>query len=57
MQEFDYNELMTNDTVLLDWIITVEKHGCALVKNCIQKDTSGCDLIRRIGFVKNSHYG
>ena len=57
MQEFEYEQLMKDEKSLMDWIVTVEKYGCAMVKNCPSKDTAGCELIKRVGFVKQSHYG
>ncbi|XP_042238631.1 gamma-butyrobetaine dioxygenase-like isoform X1 [Homarus americanus] len=55
--EFDYQTLMEDEKVLLDWLLTMETKGSALVKNTPNRDVAGPDLINNISFVKQSHYG
>ncbi|XP_042881672.1 gamma-butyrobetaine dioxygenase-like isoform X1 [Penaeus japonicus] len=57
MAEFDYKTLMSDDKALLDWLVTMEKKGSAMVKNAPDRDIAGPELIEHIAYVKPSHYG
>ncbi|KAK8391372.1 hypothetical protein O3P69_017167 [Scylla paramamosain] len=57
IKDFDYNTLMSNERVLLDWLLTMERKGSAMVRNVPQKDVAGQELIEHIAFVKQCHYG
>lgn len=49
--------MMKDDKVLLDWLITMEKKGSAMVKNAPDRDIAGPELIEHVAYVKPSHYG
>lgn len=57
LKNFDYKTLMSDDRELLDWLLTLERHGSALVKNTPKRDLAGTELIEHIAFVKQSHFG
>ncbi|XP_063612454.1 gamma-butyrobetaine dioxygenase-like isoform X1 [Penaeus indicus] len=57
LPEYDYVRMMKDDKVLLDWLITMEKKGSAMVKNAPDRDIAGPELIEHIAYVKPSHYG
>ncbi|XP_063867001.1 gamma-butyrobetaine dioxygenase-like isoform X1 [Scylla paramamosain] len=57
MKEYDYRTLMADDRELLDWLLTMERKGSAMVRNTPQKDIAGPELIEHIAYVKQSHYG
>ncbi|MPC28824.1 Gamma-butyrobetaine dioxygenase [Portunus trituberculatus] len=57
MRDFDYNTMMSDDRVLLDWLLTMERKGSAMVRNAPKKDVAGPELIEHIAYVKQSHYG
>ena len=57
MKDFDYKTLMSDDRELLDWLLTMERKGSAMVRNAPKKDVAGPELIEHIAYVKQSHYG
>lgn len=57
LKNFDYNTLMSDDRELLDWLLTMEQQGSAMVRNTPRKDVAGPELIEHIAYVKQSHYG
>ncbi|XP_050733899.1 gamma-butyrobetaine dioxygenase-like isoform X2 [Eriocheir sinensis] len=57
LKNFDYNTLMSDEHELLDWLLTMERQGSAMVRNTPRKDVAGPELIEHIAFVKQSHYG
>lgn len=57
LPKYTYQDLMSDDKILLDWLLNMEKTGAAIVKNTPAHDTAGCELLNHIGFVKPTHYG
>lgn len=57
LREFDYETMKKDDQVLLDWLLTMETQGSAMLKNVPNKETAGPEMIEHIAFVKQSHYG
>ncbi|KAB7495244.1 Gamma-butyrobetaine dioxygenase [Armadillidium nasatum] len=54
---FNYEDLMRNDSSLLNWLLTMEVTGATLIKNCPNDLEAGPKLSEKIGFVKMTHYG
>ncbi|XP_068241831.1 gamma-butyrobetaine dioxygenase-like [Palaemon carinicauda] len=57
LKEFDYETMKKDDKVLLEWLVTMETQGSAMLKNVPDKETAGPEMIEHIAFVKQSHYG
>lgn len=57
MKDFEYSKLMSDDRELLDWLVTMERKGSAMVRNAPKKDVAGPELIEHIAYVKQSHFG
>lgn len=57
LKNFDYETLLSNDRELLDWLLTMERKGSAMVRNTPKRDVAGPELIEHIAYVKQSHYG
>ncbi|XP_071530346.1 gamma-butyrobetaine dioxygenase-like [Panulirus ornatus] len=57
LKEFDYYTMIKDDKVLLDWLLTMERKGSAMIKNTPDRDIAGPEIIEHIAYVKQSHYG
>ncbi|XP_064120347.1 gamma-butyrobetaine dioxygenase-like isoform X1 [Macrobrachium nipponense] len=57
LREFDYEAMKRDDKVLLEWLLTMETQGSAMLKNVPDRDVAGPEMIEHIAFVKQSHYG
>ncbi|KAG0716176.1 Gamma-butyrobetaine dioxygenase [Chionoecetes opilio] len=57
MKDFDYNTMMSDDRELLDWLLTMERKGSAMLRNVPKRDVAGPEIIAHIAYVKMSHYG
>ncbi|XP_066969074.1 gamma-butyrobetaine dioxygenase-like [Macrobrachium rosenbergii] len=57
LREFDYEAMKRDDKVLLEWLLTMETRGSAMLKNVPDSDVAGPEMIEHIAFVKQSHYG
>ncbi|XP_068241833.1 gamma-butyrobetaine dioxygenase-like [Palaemon carinicauda] len=57
LREFDYESMRKDDKVLLEWLLTMETQGSAMLKNVPDKDVAGPEMIEHIAFVKQCHYG
>ncbi|KAK7086511.1 Gamma-butyrobetaine dioxygenase [Halocaridina rubra] len=57
LKEFDYESMKKDDRILLDWLLTMETKGSAMLKNVPNRDIAGPEMIEHIAFVKQSHYG
>ncbi|RXG73542.1 Gamma-butyrobetaine dioxygenase [Armadillidium vulgare] len=54
---FNYEDIMRNESSLLNWLLTMEATGATLIKNCPNDLEAGPKLSEKIGFVKMTHYG
>ncbi|XP_068228654.1 gamma-butyrobetaine dioxygenase-like [Palaemon carinicauda] len=57
IQNFDYNAILSDDKALLDWLVIMEKMGITVVKNTPQKPQASFEIINKVGFIKQTHYG
>ncbi|KAG7310302.1 hypothetical protein JYU34_003057 [Plutella xylostella] len=53
----DYNELLTSDKALHDFLHQLSVHGVALVENAPDSELALTNFISKVGFPKQTHYG
>ncbi|XP_042205656.1 gamma-butyrobetaine dioxygenase-like [Homarus americanus] len=54
---FDYEELVGDEKVLLQWLVTMEKVGVTIITNTPREPRACFNIINKVGFVKPTHYG
>ncbi|XP_076056491.1 gamma-butyrobetaine dioxygenase-like [Oratosquilla oratoria] len=57
IDRFDFEAVMTDDSTLLQWLVTQEKKGICILLNSPREPCAAMELIKRVGFVKPTHYG
>lgn len=57
LQYFDYNDVLTSDHALHDWLDTLAKYGIAILQNTPLEKDQNRKLASRVAFIKNTHYG
>lgn len=53
----DYNDILNSDTALYDWLHMLSIYGVALIQNTPRIETAVDDVVNKIGFSKQTHYG
>jgi len=53
----DFNDVMTNDKVTLQWLLQLENFGICLLENVPKHLGNVRKLIERVGFIRKTHYG
>lgn len=53
----DFNNVMNSDAGLLEWLTNMQTYGIGFVKNTPANTTDTEALIRRISFIRETHYG
>lgn len=53
----DYNEILTSDEALYDWLHKLSVYGVALIQNTPNSETAIDAVVDKIGFTKKTHYG
>jgi trimethyllysine dioxygenase len=53
----DYNRVMKGDRGVYDWLRLIYTYGFAFVKGCPPTPEATEALIRRIAFIRETHYG
>lgn len=54
---FDYNEVMTKDTSLADWLRALRDSGLTQIRNAPTREGSLDGLARRVAFIRESSFG
>lgn len=54
---FDYRSVMEEDETMLEFVVLLERYGVVLLRDASTRVGALTDLLERIGFVKNTHYG
>ncbi|XP_047520022.1 gamma-butyrobetaine dioxygenase-like [Pieris napi] len=53
----NYNEILQSDKALFQWLHNISVYGIALIQNSPNKEDALDEIISRIGFSKETHYG
>ncbi|XP_038220862.1 gamma-butyrobetaine dioxygenase-like [Zerene cesonia] len=53
----DYNKIVQSDEALYEWLYDVSVYGVALIQNTPNKENAIDNIIARVGFSKQTHYG
>lgn len=53
----EYEALVREEEVLLQWLVTLEREGVALVTNAPRQPGAALNIINKAGFIKPTHYG
>lgn len=53
----DYNQILSSDTALYDWLEKLSVYGVAIIENTPYSETALDALVAKIGFTKQTHYG
>ncbi|KAK7078956.1 Gamma-butyrobetaine dioxygenase [Halocaridina rubra] len=57
IKSFEYNAVLNDDKVLLEWLINMEKTGVTVIKNTPRKPQASFSIVNKVGFIKPTHYG
>lgn len=53
----DYNDILTNDRALYDWLHKLSVFGVALIENTPNTETASNKIVQKVAFPKQTHYG
>jgi len=53
----DFNDVMVNDEVTLQWLLQLENYGLCILENVPSHLGNVRKVIERVGFIKKTHYG
>ncbi|XP_026739149.1 gamma-butyrobetaine dioxygenase-like [Trichoplusia ni] len=53
----DYNEILSSNEALYNWLYKLSVYGVALIQNTPDSDTAIDAVVNKIGFTKRTHYG
>ncbi|XP_068626489.1 gamma-butyrobetaine dioxygenase [Battus philenor] len=56
-RKHDYSEIISSDEALLNWLKDTSVYGVSLIQNTPDNVNSIDDVVKRIGFPKQTHYG
>ncbi|XP_042873994.1 gamma-butyrobetaine dioxygenase-like isoform X2 [Penaeus japonicus] len=54
---FEFEELMEDEVTLFKWLVSLEKKGITLIKNTPKEPKACFNIVKKVGFVKPTHYG
>lgn len=57
LREFQFDELMTSNQVLYDWMKEIKALGLTLIKNAPQNEEALSQLGKRVGYLKDTNFG
>eukprot|EP00057_Strongylocentrotus_purpuratus_P008976 XP_011663450.1 PREDICTED: gamma-butyrobetaine dioxygenase [Strongylocentrotus purpuratus] len=57
LREFQFDELMTSNQVLYDWMKEIKALGLTLIKNAPQNEAALSQLGKRVGYLKDTNFG
>ena len=57
LKRFDFNDLMTSDKILLEWIIELKELGVVLLVNAPNEDGEVLRIAERVNFGYQTHFG
>lgn len=57
LKKFDYQTVLNENSVLLDWLESLAKYGVGIVTNVPANRNSNKILTERVAFVRKTHYG